>query len=79
MEGADISVCVRIRPLLDYEHRAGFFGMVFASNPKVQFYSTHRIQLHHWEYLNVIEMNTVSCLLCHCTNYRVTVTIQVVP
>ena len=35
MEGADINVCVRIRPLLDYEHRAGFFGMVFASNPKV--------------------------------------------
>ena len=35
VEGADINVCVRIRPLLDYEHQAGFFSMVSASNPKV--------------------------------------------
>jgi kinesin family protein 2/24 len=35
VEGGDISVCVRIRPLLNYEAESGFFDTVFARNPKV--------------------------------------------
>ncbi len=35
LEGRDISVCVRVRPMHDYERRSGFFTTVEAANPKV--------------------------------------------
>ncbi len=35
VEGRDISVCVRVRPLLDYKQEAGYFGTVLARNPRV--------------------------------------------
>ncbi len=35
VEGRDISVCVRVRPLLDHEKNSGFFDSVFADHPSV--------------------------------------------
>lgn len=33
VEGRDISVCVRARPLLDFELSAGYFDIVHAQKP----------------------------------------------
>ena len=35
VEGRDISVCVRVRPMLDYEVESGYFPSVLACNPRV--------------------------------------------
>ena len=35
LEGRDISVCARIRPLLPYETSAGYFETVIANQPKI--------------------------------------------
>ena len=35
IDGNDISVCVRVRPLLDYETEANYFKTVHSNNPKV--------------------------------------------
>ena len=35
IDGNDISVCVRVRPLLDYEIEANYFKTVLSNNPQV--------------------------------------------
>lgn len=38
VEGRDIAVCVRVRPMLDYEREAGFFGTAVTAHPKVKYH-----------------------------------------
>jgi len=40
IEGRDIKVCIRARPMLEHEHAQKYFEIVHAQNPKFHFFET---------------------------------------